>query len=56
MKWDWLIRTGEIVGRFLHWCTGWLVHPDKGGCCEMDISEEIKNVCEDLTKDNESAK
>lgn len=21
------------VGKGLHWLTGWLVHPNKGGCC-----------------------
>lgn len=22
------------VGKLLHWLTGWIAHPDKGGCIE----------------------
>lgn len=34
------------IGGALHWLTGWLVHPKKGGCCEN--SEEIKEKLDDL--------
>ena len=42
-----------IVGKILHWCTGWLAHPLKGGCCETSnpfnlFSEDEK---ENLKKD-----
>lgn len=24
----------SAVGKGLHWLTGWIVHPSKGGCCQ----------------------
>lgn len=36
----------KSIGSVLHWMTGWIVHPQKGGCCEIDQSiekEDLKN-------------
>lgn len=30
MSW---IEIGEKLTKFLHYLTGWIVHPDRGGCC-----------------------
>ena len=47
-----IIDVGRALGRLIHWCTGWLVHSDKGGCCDQtfDIKEEVKNQIENLRK------
>lgn len=37
--WSMIIEVGSNV---LHWLTGWIVHPEKGGCCEMDIERIVK--------------
>lgn len=40
-------KIGSAILHFLHWCTGWIVHPDKGGCCQNDFNDvvdEFKNL------------
>ena len=32
----------RAVGHFVHWLTGWIVHPKKGGCCDMDSLTDVK--------------
>lgn len=40
-----------IIGNAIHWLTGWLVHPNRGGCCEQDaIKEKLKSEVENLKK------
>lgn len=42
----------KAVGRVFHWCTGWLVHPDRGGCCsDYDALDDVKKTYEELKKD-----
>lgn len=31
----------DTVSKALHYITGWIVHPDKGGCC---YEKDEKNV------------
>lgn len=35
-----------FVGKIFHWLTGWLAHPEKGGCCDGDFSvkSDIDNM------------
>lgn len=37
----------HAIGSCIHWLTGWMVHPDRGGCCEQD---KIKNDLENKIK------
>lgn len=32
------------IGSALHWLTGWLVHPKKGGCYEMTTEDFFNTV------------
>lgn len=53
------LKIGEAVVAFLHWCTGWLVHPDKGGCCTHQIEdswEDVKDIYNDITNDEKKGK
>lgn len=34
------LKVCNAVGAALHWLTGWIVHPGKGGCCEMEKLEK----------------
>lgn len=43
------LKCCQSVGAFFHWLTGWLVHPKKGGCCEMDF-ETLKEKHGDKEK------
>lgn len=39
----------NICSAALHWLTGWIVHPEKGGCCQSyKIFEDVEKE-----KDNE---
>ena len=39
------MRWFSAIGGIVHWLTGWLIHPDKGGCCHQDqISEKFKDL------------
>lgn len=43
MSWAAIVR---CVGSFVHWLTGWIAHPDKGGCCSTtptDYVNDLKN-------------
>lgn len=42
---------GKSLLRFLHWCTGWFVHPDKGGCCVESAETIVKETVTDLKKE-----
>lgn len=34
----------KSIGSALHWLTGWLIHPDVGGCCKQEVlKEQIKD-------------
>lgn len=45
------LKIGQTLLSVLHWCTGWLVHPDKGGCCHQDqILDDVKKTYDDLKK------
>lgn len=47
MEWSKFFHAAVSV---LHWLTGWLVHPKKGGCCEMDKSDIIEQIKKDIEK------
>ena len=33
------------IGGAVHWLTGWLIHPDRGGCCHTEeINEKFNNL------------
>lgn len=32
----------KAIGSGMHWLTGWLVHPEKGGCCDFDVDKKEK--------------
>lgn len=38
----------RAVGHFVHWLTGWLVHPKRGGCCDMESLKDVKNKVDNL--------
>lgn len=38
------LTIGQFLGKILHYFTGFLVHPQRGGCCDPNIfSSENKN-------------
>lgn len=37
--WETMIN---MFSRCLHYMTGWIVHPDKGGCCYDEKKEKDK--------------
>ena len=40
-----LFKWITAVGGVFHWLTGWLIHPDKGGCCHTDqVKEKVENL------------
>lgn len=44
------LKVCVAIGSALHWLTGWFVHPDKGGCCDMtteDFFETVENKKEE---------
>lgn len=43
------LKWAEAIGSALHWLTGWIVHPKKGGCCEQ---EKIKDDLEKVVKED----
>lgn len=45
----WIV-IGEKITKFLHFLTGWIVHPDCGGCCHE------KDILSDVLSDNENKK
>lgn len=44
------IAIGRAVGKLLHYLSGWIVHPDKGGCCQYSAEDMIKDSKEDFNK------
>lgn len=42
---------GKSILKFLHWCTGWIVHPDKGGCAYHSADSIVKDSVENLKKE-----
>lgn len=41
----------HVCSAALHWLTGWIVHPDNGGCCQSHkIFEEIETEEKDTKK------
>lgn len=48
---DFIVNLGRMVGAVLHWLTGWLVHPNDGGCCKTDqVKTVAKENLENLKK------
>lgn len=45
-------KIGSAIVHFIHWCTGWIVHPDKGGCCSKSMDDFVKDQVNDLNFDN----
>ena len=29
------LKVLHAIGAGIHWFTGWIIHPNRGGCCEM---------------------
>ena len=45
------LKIGQALVSCVHWCLGWLVHPDKGGCCQQDkVLDDVKDAYDELKK------
>lgn len=41
----------QFIGKVAHWVTGFLVHPEKGGCCgSSDLFKTIEDQKEKFDK------
>lgn len=49
---DTFLNIFHLVGRGLHWLTGWLVHPNKGGCCVNNNPADLFTI-ENFVKEDE---
>lgn len=41
MSWAAIVRA---AGSFVHWLTGWIAHPDKGGCCSTSPTDYVNDL------------
>lgn len=41
---------GAFLVKLLHSLTGWMVHPDKGGCCDQKSQKITEMVADQLDK------
>lgn len=44
------VKIGHAIVSFLHWCTGWFVHPEKGGCCQHTAEDFVKENIDNMKK------